>query len=219
MRVLHKVSLVVGLVIGFGANALAADMPSARKVASVPVPAAYNWSGLYAGVNGGYGWGKLTDDGGSVRANGFVGGGQVGANWQNGALVLGVEADFQGTSQKHTETAGPLTVSGKLPWFGTLRGRVGWTPAERWLVYVTGGGSYGKVTVEGSAFGVTVSSSDTKSGYALGAGTEWALGDRWSSKLEYLYLDTGKTTMTFFGVPFKARVTDQIVRAGLNYHF
>lgn len=218
MRVLHKVSLAVGLTIGFGATALAADMPSARKVAAVAVPVAYNWSGLYAGVNAGYGWGSLDDGTTSLDANGFLGGGQIGSNWQTGRLVFGVEADFQGTAQEHNETIGALSTSAKLPWFGTVRGRIGWA-ADRWLVYVTGGASYSKITLEGTLSGVTVSSSDTKSGYALGAGTEWALGDRWSTKLEYLYLDTGKTTMTFFGVPFKARGTDQIVRAGLNYHF
>lgn len=211
MRVLHRISLAVGLVIGFGANALAADVPSARKVA--PVPAVYNWSGLYAGINGGYVWSADASE-----VNGFAGGGQVGANWQTGQLVFGLEADFQGNTQKVTETLGALSASEKVPWFGTVRGRLGWT-ADRWLLYVTGGASYSKLTLELSAGGVTVSDSDTVAGYAVGGGTEWAFADRWSTKLEYLYLDTGDTTVTLFGTAIEGRLKNNVVRAGLNYRF
>src|SRR5271165_1229027 len=93
--------------------AFAADLPPAPRpqapVAYVPVVAQmYNWGGIYVGINGGYGWGSvkyttptLQGAGGAINGisgtandHGGVVGGTLGANWQTGALVLGVEGDF-----------------------------------------------------------------------------------------------------------------------------
>ena len=84
--------------------------------------------------------------------NGVIGGGQIGYNWQfDPKWVLGIEADFQGSDQKVDQisqfafspggipSTGFLTINDKLNWFGTVRGRLGFTPADRWLFYVTGG--------------------------------------------------------------------------------
>src|SRR5476649_920545 len=126
-----------------GTSVYAADLPA--KVYSPMSPVSViNWTGFYAGLNAGYGWASINDatTGVNSNLNGFLGGGQVGYNWQTGALVLGVEGDFQGSSQKRstTTTIGGIafTVDQTLPWFGTARGRIGYA-AGPWLFYGTGG--------------------------------------------------------------------------------
>jgi outer membrane immunogenic protein len=192
--------------------------------------------------------------------NGGLGGGQIGYNWQfNKNWVWGLEADFQGTGQDGSAAAPPLpivvtipgvavtvvTTSGtfaqKLPWFGTVRGRLGFEPADRWLLYVTGGLAYGQVdstanvtvttATPGGTATASVSSSNnsTRAGWTIGGGSEWAFWDRWSAKLEYLYIDLGtfSSTFAFAGLPgaslasltTSSHVTDNIFRAGINYHF
>ncbi|THD47767.1 MAG: porin family protein [Bradyrhizobium sp.] len=142
-------------------------------------------------------------------------------------------------------TTGMLDYAQRLPWFGTFRGRVGVTPSDRWLVYATGGLAFGEIktdanftvpptggaclapctpTPPGSAAG---SFSQTKVGWVVGAGVEAALGGGWTGKLEYLYMDLGgfdnvfASTVPNFSGTFLAssRVTDNIVRVGLNYRF
>ena len=80
------------------------------------------------GANAGYGRSDVTSPGttGSIDASGFIGGGQIGANWQSGALVLGIEADFQGSGIEETRTIGIVSATASMPWFGTLRGRLGY---------------------------------------------------------------------------------------------
>src|SRR4051794_9701121 len=80
------------------AQASAADIPAPEYRAPVQVVApAFNWTGFYAGFNVGYGFGKAEAFGASENLNGLIAGGQIGGNWQTGALVLGLEADFQGS--------------------------------------------------------------------------------------------------------------------------
>jgi outer membrane immunogenic protein len=248
---------------------LAADLrPAPRPVyTKAPVMApVYSWTGLYVGLNGGYSWGRASTDftitgvpvgSSSSNMDGWLGGGQIGYNWQTGQYVLGLEADIQATGQKGTFAfatptvcpppgvlvlpcaTGNGSVEQKLPWFGTLRGRLGFTPTPTWLLYVTGGLAYGEVDTNvsftntvaflgGPVVGATAtsgSSSATKVGWVIGAGAEWAISGPWSAKLEYLYMDLG-TVNTSFAVPApfalvntSSRITDNIVRVGINYRF
>jgi outer membrane immunogenic protein len=90
---------------------------------------------------------------GRANVNGFIGGGQAGYNWQRGTWLFGLEADFQGSDERGsgdvcTVAGCPLgsaifTANTKLDWFGTARGRVGFLPAERVLLYATGVLAYG----------------------------------------------------------------------------
>ena len=179
----------------------------------------------------------------SADMKGVLGGGQIGYNWQTGVWVFGLEADIQGTGQKSSiplsavSTACPGVFIAvvlcpntggfdqKLPWFGTFRGRIGVAAAPTWLLYVTGGLAYGEVksdlTVTSGGVTVLGSARETKAGYAVGAGTEWAFaGSNWTAKLEYLYVDLGRVSGTFVGpVAFSSRITDNIVRIGVNYRF
>jgi len=124
---------------------------------------------------------------------------------------------------------GIATYQNKLPWFGTFRGRLGFTPADRWLLYVTGGLAYGEVTtsetlnVNGAVVGF--STDRTRVGWTAGGGVEAAVWGNWTAKLEYLFIDLGTINDTLIGiapitpVATSSRVTDQIVRVGLNYRF
>jgi outer membrane immunogenic protein len=152
----------------------AADLP-ARIITKAPVlPLVYNWSGFYAGLNIGYGFGNgnvgigLIDPSGSLQGaaaagvfptsysfnrDGMVGGAQIGFNQQIGAFVWGTEADFQGSDIKGSQSvvrppvgsfANLSTVSQDMDWFGTVRLRGGFA-AGNWLFYGTGGLAYGHV--------------------------------------------------------------------------
>jgi outer membrane immunogenic protein len=215
------IALLAATTLGVGAAA-AADLPTKAPMYS-PAPV-FSWTGFYVGVNAGYGWVSDSDSGfsDSSNLNGFLGGAQIGYNWQGASpLVLGIEADFQGTSQSHADTfPGGNTLKQQLPWFGTVRGRVGYA-FDRAMIYATGGLAYLDYKLTGCCVGGLTASSDTsKAGWTLGGGVEWMFAPKWSTKVEYLYIDTGNMSVTLFGAPpFTGRATDNIVRVGLNYHF
>ncbi len=194
--------------------AVAADLPAQRMPAKAPVMMpAYNWTGFYLGVNLGGAW----TDTAITDISGVIGGAQIGYNWQalGSPFVFGIEADFQGSSQSKTVTAGPVSASAKLPWFGTVRGRLGYA-FDRVMVYATGGFAYQELEVSLTAPLIAASASQTGTGYTVGGGIEWAFWDRWSTKAEYLYVNT--SGITVLGVS-SGRVDNNVVRAGLNYRF
>jgi len=224
--------------IGLAGTANAADL--ARRAPAPPVKAPYyvapvfTWTGFYAGVNLGYGWadgsGTLTAPGGSGpvtgSGNGVLGGGQIGYNWQTGPLVLGLETDFQGTGANGTVNA---TVPGTVyagtthtPWFGTIRGRVGYA-VDRWLFYVTGGGAYARNELTGTATtgGVTTPFSTAANGwgYTVGGGIEAKLAQNWSVKGEYLYIGGMDSVPVPPGTTVSGNTDTHIIRVGVNYHF
>jgi len=206
------------LVSALSTAAMAADLSSRKVTKAPPMAAAYNWTGLYAGLNAGGGWTSSNNFG---TASGFVGGGQVGYNWQavGSPLVLGVEADFQGTSMKNTQTLGALTGETKLPAFGTVRGRVGYA-FDRAMVYATGGWAYSDTKLTVSGPGGSASSTKWTSGYTVGGGAEYAFMGPWSAKLEYLYVHSSSVDTTLAGVAVSTGDYHyNVVRAGLNYRF
>jgi outer membrane immunogenic protein len=228
--------------------ASAADL--SRPVYKPPlVPAAYTgWNGFYVGVNAGGGFGIGRSDFSvpgfpnfaSVKnpLTGAIGGAQAGFNWQTGMMVLGVESDFQASGLQGSLSAPcppggacglPLsaTYSQKVPWFGTVRGRLG-VATSGWLVYATAGYAYARLETDATATAgpaaATVSAHDTRNGWTAGGGIEVALTPGWSAKLEYLYLDYGKVSTTWVlpGLPAltdDAHLTMNVVRAGVNYRF
>jgi iron complex outermembrane receptor protein len=123
----------------------------------------------------------------------------------------------------------------KLEWFATLRGRLGVTVTPDAIAYVTGGLAVGEVMTAGTVFGfdgdgnpinTIVSSHNTKAGLAVGGGIEGRLVGNWTAKIEYLYLDLGTVTTiptpapnSTTAVAFNSRVTDNILRVGVNYKF
>jgi outer membrane immunogenic protein len=133
-----------------------------------------------------------------------------------------------------SETA---TLDQRLRWFGTVRGRLGATVTPTVLVYVTGGLAYGEIksdsTLTGFPLGgpppvsTSASSSTTKAGWTVGGGIEARLIGNWTGKIEYLYMDLGTVNSSIVNtltappnlVTFSSRITDNIFRVGVNYHF
>jgi outer membrane immunogenic protein len=185
---------------------------------------------------------------GKSNLDGVVGGGQIGYNWQIQNWVWGLEADIQGTGEKGSRDficpaatclppaalARPdlaATLSQKIDWFGTVRGRVGVLATPKVLLYATGGLAYGEVN-SGETIGTQAgfSNSTTNVGWTVGGGIEGAIGGNWTAKLEYLYVDLGHASGSFAttftalrgGVitsNYNSHVTDNILRVGVNYKF
>lgn len=216
-------SVVIAAAVLVGSSAFAADLPSRTYSPSPISPQPIStWTGFYVGANAGYGWGSVSNLSASSDMAGFVGGAQLGYNWQAGNLVVGIESDFQGSAQSRSDTVTiggvGLTVDQNLPWFATLRGRIGYSNGP-WLLYATGGAAWVDYKISGTALGTTVNSDTTKAAWTLGGGFEWMFMPQWSAKIEYLYIDTGDVSTTIFGVPITGRAKDNIVRVGANYHF
>ena len=112
-----------------------------------------------------------------------------------------------------------------LPWFGTLRPRIGYALGN-WLLYATGGGALGQVGTNATAAAgplvATSNHSQTRGGWTLGGGVEVGFAPGWSAKIEYLYLDLGSRTTTYLLTPpisNASRLSANVITAGVNYHF
>jgi outer membrane immunogenic protein len=230
-----------------GSAALAADMAPPPPVPKAPyVPPPFNWSGFYIGGNLGAGWNNISiaDTAGNsfsgTSSTQFVGGGQVGANYQFwGGAVIGVEADFDwlpNTNNTNTATGvGGNTISVAINnrWLTTVTGRLGYA-WDRVLVYAKGGGAWvgasnPSIVVNGASFAPSTSS--TNFGWTAGFGAEWAFWGNWSGtwsvRAEYDFVGLNNQT---FVVPAAAPVLAgdvisthnrdfQMVTVGFNYRF
>lgn len=197
---------------------------AADLTAPVVAPVPYTWSGLYIGGNVGYA-GTNVDETvsggngtGSTNIPSFIGGGQIGANYQFGSIVVGVEADFDGTTATKSIAAGVASGTSQLDWVATARGRVGMA-FGRWLIYGTAGGAAMElVSVVNAGANGSANTTATHGAWTAGGGLEVAITESLSARLEYLYLDTGTVNVAYVG-PFAVtgRVQQDMVRAGLNY--
>jgi outer membrane immunogenic protein len=204
-------------------SAQAADIPRPiYKAGPRPVVAYYNWTGFYAGINVGYGFGSSDWSAVPTASNkpkGVLAGGTVGYNWQSGAVVYGLEGDFDWSNVKGSATCGGVfTCETANTWLATFRGRVGYA-FDRWLPYITAGGAYGNVKATTSLAGLSASASKDKFGWTAGAGLEYAFLGNWSAKLEYLDVDLGSFDTGPAPIVNNVSFKENIVRAGLNYKF
>jgi outer membrane immunogenic protein len=204
-------------VLAFAGSASAADL-------AVPVDPVYDWSGFYVGATAGYGWGESnhTDTVGTTSGDfdieGFVGGATLGGNWQSGSFVFGIEGDIS-YSDIDGDSSNPICGAGgcstDIDWLGTLRGRGGFA-FDQLLIFAAGGLAVGDVSADCCG---GFSESDTRVGWTIGGGAEWAISEALSVKAEYLYVDLGSVTIpTPFPVDAEAEKT-HIVRMGVNFHF
>ena len=218
-------------------TAFAADLSRGRysRAPSYAPSPVYDWSGFYVGANLGYAWssasagatvGGLTLDA-TQSLSGAAGGVQMGYNWQVGMGLLGVEADFQVTSQESAfaYSAPGITASGfnRLPWFATMRGRAG-IVVDQWLVYGTGGLALTQMKTSGNATlggtPVSLDMSEPQAGWVIGGGIETALwGTNWTAKIEYLHFDSIDFTLPAAGAVTRSHATNDVVRLGVNYRF
>jgi len=229
--------------------------------AAVATPAMYakaprmlplqTWAGFYFGAHAGYGW-KDNDFSthffndafvGGIKSRGWLGGGHAGYNWQYARAVAGLEIDGSATGIKGSSlpvTSGFLseTLSDNVKYLGTVRGRLGWTPAGNWLLYGTGGLAWERV--QRSSVDISLDPGFTRTliedrprdhfGWVAGAGVESFIGSsNWIARLEYLHYDFGtveSTTVSTSNVPAEPSRTDrggrqtiETVRAGVSYKF
>jgi outer membrane immunogenic protein len=255
--IMKKTLLLLAFFSAAVGSAQAADMPLKAPAYVAP----FTWTGVYLGINAGYG--NSTSDGneycstpaglvggpgcwnGSAAAvspsGGFVGG-QLGANYQTGLFVWGIESDIQvshinGSSTladpccipAFTSAIGTLTRTQSLDWFGTVRGRLGLAIWDRTLVYGTGGVIYGEEVVNTSLtfplVGYQATSSATHTGWIGGGGIEYAFTNALSAKVEGLYYDMGSETIAFTSPLTKFSETSSfnykgaMVRLGANLKF
>ena len=187
--------------------AMAADLPTKAPAFAAAPFNGYNWNGFYVGANVGYQWGKVTNWGGG-SPSGVAGGGQVGYNWQFNQIVFGGEADIQGSSANDTFAAWKFSN----PWFGTVRGRAGYS-MNNILAYVTGGLAYGGGRVDFAG----MSESQTHLGWTVGGGIEVGLTQNWSAKAEYLYVRLDDRSYVLTGV--SNGFSQNVIRLGVNYRF
>jgi outer membrane immunogenic protein len=187
-------------------TAAAADLPRNPAPYYYPPPAIYNWTGFYAGLNLGYQWGSVSNFSGNP--SGIAGGGQIGYNWQVGQFVFGAETDIQASAAD--DTFAPWQFSN--PWFGTLRGRVGYA-MNNILFYGTAGLAYGNLKANLAG----LEESKTLVGWTGGLGMEVGFTPNWRAKVEYLYMDLGSRSFSVTGTD--NGLQSSYLRFGVNYHF
>jgi outer membrane immunogenic protein len=217
-------------------GALAADIPALSPPAPSP-PVTYNWTGIYIGINGGYGTGNSNwSDGpvgttGSFTTSGYLIGGSIGVNYQIGEYVFGIEGDGDWTNLKGNSgtTCGAISTVVPPPdgcqtqsgWLATVRGRVGYA-FDRTLIYGTAGAAFGNIQT-----GLNPPStfdSSIEAGWTVGAGLEVALAQNWTAKVEYLFVDLPNgacTTVANCGGAAGSIVSfnENVIRAGVNFKF
>jgi outer membrane immunogenic protein len=243
MRSLVIAALVAPVVLT--AAAQAADLQ--RPVYKAPVvAAAYNWSGFYIGLHAGYGWGEkdwtqtfssggfaLDRSSNSLNPDGFLGGAQIGVNWQTGAWVYGIEADGSWTSAKGCSALvifSAYDACSRVDWYATGTARVGYA-YDRLLPYLKGGVAFAGERHHETFVGNvdTLSSKETRVGWTIGAGIEYGLAPNWSVKIEYGYMDFGSdsTTIVFTSTGSSPGLIERwdidqkvhVVKGGVNYRF
>ena len=228
--------------------AMAADL---RQPVPVPVPVA-GWTGFYIGAHIGAGLGTNdwtnvavpfccgTGTAGTGTTSGFIGGGQIGYNWQVGCAVIGVEGDFTGATVQGDTFLRPATLGadGKhnTDWFATVTGRLGAVVHGDTLVFVKGGGAWEEdryniqnIRANGDFIGSYPEVTDGRFGWTVGMGAEYRITSNWSVKLEYNFMDFGTKTVSFpegtAGTPLTAAFSVDIgqrlhvFKVGLNYIF
>jgi outer membrane immunogenic protein len=216
--------------VAFMAVANAADLPQRAAPPAFVAAQTYNWSGFYIGAHIGGGWFNnqnvsvadppaATFPAGYVftpeEGDGFIGGGQVGYNWQMGNLVVGVEGDFSGMNLRGISDSESVRIPGRhsvqtieTNWGATATARVGYA-IDNILLYAKGGWAWADVDAHNLTYArtgalvATTIGNETRDGWIIGAGAEWGFLPNWSLKAEYNYIDFGRATVnrTVFNTP------------------
>ena len=227
---------------------VAADLATKAPAYMAPVAAPiFNWSGFYAGGHLGYGRATaritdidcycIADDGVPgfefpFKYDGWLGGAQLGYNWQAGNVVYGVEIDFSFSGMRTsfpTPLFGPGTgesFSSEIKWFGTGRARLGYA-FDRVLPYVTGGFAFADIENRYNDSPNFSVASGVEWGWTVGGGVELAIDPAWTIRGEYLYVRLQTAAANFpdgvgcsgTGCRFDWDNHFHIGRVALNYRF
>jgi outer membrane immunogenic protein len=245
-----KASFLAGVALGALTLASGAQSEPVFKEPA-PVPR-FSWTGCYAGANIGGGFNhSVSSDvpsnagiiGGTVGTNGAgpMAGGQAGCNYQVSNFVLGLEGDadwagLNGTSyDPFFSNKNVQTIHQRTDFLADVTGRVGYSGGS-WLLYAKGGvaftnANYGFDRYQDSPELTTpYSGSQSRTGWVIGGGVEWALWPNWSAKAEYLHYDFGSENLVVLArgslcgtcnSSFTSRIgqTDDTFKLGVNYHF
>jgi outer membrane immunogenic protein len=233
------------------ALALGATTESAADLALKAPPLApvkFTWTGCYIGGHLG---GAVSEDrttsiaGASVdfSSTGFVGGGQIGCNYQFASnWVLGAEgrAAWSSLSNHHAASVlfpalGGLVVPSqfgvKNDFLATATARLGYVYSERWLVYARGGAAWTREKIDDAFVGPVVgvltdpAATVTRTGWTAGAGVDWAFARNWSANVEYNYHDFGAKGPILLTGPVNTVTVHELkdtihtATVGVNYHF
>lgn len=257
---LASAAAAIGLTSAVNAADLARRAPPPPPVAAIPI---FTWTGFYVGVNAGWAWsdnnrddladgvfippgtfghyhyatsGTLYGTRGDDDNGGFAGGGQVGYNWQFGAVVIGAEADIQGIATDNDDSGGAFTFVRRagaegiprsvrvvttnglssLDWFGTVRGRLGFA-FDRTLVYATGGFAYAGGGDSNDFCGgifFDCGNDDTRTGWTVGGGLEYAFTNNFTARVEGLWVSFDNDNNRFSGVAFDRSTRTLFVSGG-----
>lgn len=203
-------------------SASAADLTYRRPPPPVAAPIYspyYNWTGFYLGINGGGGWGSSTWDGiGSFSMSGGLIGVTGGYNYQINQFVIGAEADLDWSGIKGSNNGCFFGCETRNAWFGTLRGRLGYS-FDRFMPYLTAGLAFGDIRANTSFL---PGGSITNAGWTVGAGFEVALIGNVTAKAEYLYVGLGDFNCGLnCGLLPNSNVSyyTNVLRGGINFRF
>jgi outer membrane immunogenic protein len=237
-RLSLPVAGLTALTLLLATSAQGADFATRFKAPPQPVAPIYSWTGLYLGGQVGYASGR--DDlyeyftvGGAFtgfeqhyKAVGVTGGVFGGGNYQFGNIVMGVEADFEGSNIKgswiDTGTGGAGNT--KISWQSSVRGRLGFV-ADQAFIYGTGGVAFGDVshTYFNLGTGIQETTSSVRTGWTAGVGAEVAISPNVTARVEYRYTDYGKSTYSsitsFPGLTGTQEPKLNTIRLGAAYRF
>jgi outer membrane immunogenic protein len=228
--------------------AMAADVDVAGPVYRVRAAIPYSWTGFYIGVHGGGDWFSknwfvpLTatnnaagcvgcpGSAGSHTASSWLAGGQVGFNYQIAWFVGGVEAQISATKLQGSNAIPffpAISVNSKTDTLGTFAARIG-IAMDRTMFYLKGGGAFAhdKFWTSTAAVPVLSEATDTRWGWMIGVGVEWAFLDNWSVKAEYNHLEFRRNRETLLPVgvgstafDYDIEQTVDLIKVGVNYKF
>ncbi|WP_026608015.1 outer membrane protein [Methylocapsa acidiphila] len=219
-------------------SALAADLPSPAPPPGY-VPPQFTWTGVYVG--GQIGWGQGNNNGSigygphyasyGYESHGVIGGAHIGYNLQIKQFVVGLEGSVDGLNLNRSLSTNvgllPVYYSQSSRVQGSIRGRLGVVGSERWLLYATGGAAFASINASLASPFSYDGKSNTRVGWTLGGGLEYARTSNWSARVEYRYSDfSGQTfhptVLSAAAAPgafVNRRFTENQIQAGFSYKF
>ncbi len=232
MKSLRHTLLATASSVALIGSASAADMP-----VKALAPAVWSWAGPYVGLNAGAAWRNTTftnpDAFGTISVDpiwtdhgtSFIGGVQIGYNWQTANWVYGLEADFDGAGGTSSAVlVGGPTASSRMDWLSTVRGRAGMLVSPQLLAYVTGGVALAQFSDHWGFPGFPgFSTNEVRFGWTGGGGLEYMISPRWTVRIEGLYADFGSKqqtdSATFVGSTYRSNFQHSVAlaRAALNW--
>jgi outer membrane immunogenic protein len=222
--------LLMSTVVLFGATAVAsaADLPTTKgaPIYTPPPPPIFTWTGLYIGVQAGYEFGHSSTVAAGAglpgyNPSGIDGGAHIGYNYQIGQFVAGLETDVNGSNYRGSNTFGALGYNTTDDIDGSVRGRLG-VAWDRALIYATGGAAFGNFRNQYAAGPALDTLWNTRVGWTVGGGVEYALDNNWSLRAEYRYTDYpgfNEFAPTTVGGNVYKHETDNKVQLGVSYKF